>query len=84
MTALTITSAPVIMVIVGASALGGGIVGGGVGKDFARKAYDLSPMEELLERFENSVDEQAQDRVSEYILNSRFNNFSIERSIKGF
>ncbi|MEF1254457.1 LysM peptidoglycan-binding domain-containing protein [Vibrio sp. M260112] len=81
--ALTISSAPVIMVIVGASALGGGIVGGGVGKDFAKRAYDLSPMEELLEKFENNVDEQAQDRVSEYILNSRFNNFSVEQSIKG-
>ncbi|MDC5851204.1 LysM peptidoglycan-binding domain-containing protein [Vibrio europaeus] len=82
--ALTISSAPVIMVIVGASALGGGIVGGGVGKDFAKRAYDLSPMEELLEKFENNVDEQAHDRVSEYILNSRFNNFSVEQSIKGF
>ncbi|EPW7241208.1 LysM peptidoglycan-binding domain-containing protein [Vibrio parahaemolyticus] len=82
--ALTISSAPVIMVIVGASALGGGIVGGGVGKDFAKRAYDLSPMEELLEQFENNIDEQAQDRVSEYILNSRFNNFSVEQSIKGF
>ncbi|AQP36682.1 LysM peptidoglycan-binding domain-containing protein [Vibrio anguillarum] len=82
--ALTISSAPVIMVIVGASALGGGIVGGGVGKDFAKRAYDLSPMEELLEQFENNIDEQAQDRVSEYILNSRFNNFSVDQSIKGF
>ncbi|HCZ9576125.1 hypothetical protein B7978_08315 [Vibrio cholerae] len=82
--ALTISSAPVIMVIVGASALGGGIVGGGVGKDFAKRAYDLSPMEDLLEQFENNVDEQAQNRVSEYILNSRFNNFSVEQSIQGF
>lgn len=79
-----ITSAPIVMVVVGAAALGGGIFGGGAGKDFATRVYDLSPIDELLEQFENSVDEQAQDRVSEYILNSRFNNFSVGQSIKGF
>lgn len=78
---LTITSLPVILVVVGVPALTMGIVGTGAGKDLAEWGYELARFDELLKEVENKVIDDIPKEVEDYINNERFSGFAIPRGL---
>ncbi|AIS58450.1 hypothetical protein JV59_24655 (plasmid) [Vibrio coralliilyticus] len=75
-----IASAPVVMVIVGASALGVGIYGAGAGKDLFEKAYELFELDLFFEEIESNIEKEIPDDIEEYINKHIFNDFSVGSS----
>ncbi len=79
---LSIASAPVVLVVVGAGALGGGIFGAGAGQDFGENVYEYFKLDEFLTNVENKIIEDIPQEIEEYILNERFRGFAIPRGFK--
>ncbi|WP_169915944.1 hypothetical protein [Shewanella psychrophila] len=77
MVVIGIASAPVVMIIVGGAAVAGGILGSGATKGVVGYLYELSPLEDLLAEVEVKVDSVVQEGLEQYILDSRFGDFSI-------
>ncbi|EKO5152147.1 LysM peptidoglycan-binding domain-containing protein [Vibrio fluvialis] len=75
-----IASAPVVMVIVGASALGVGIYGAGAGKDLFEKAYEFFELDLFFEEIESNIEKEIPDDIEEYINKQIFNDFSVGSS----
>ncbi|EKO3537517.1 LysM peptidoglycan-binding domain-containing protein [Vibrio fluvialis] len=75
-----IASAPVVMVIVGASALGVGIYGAGAGKDLFEKAYEFFELDLFFEEIESNIQKEIPDDIEEYINKQIFNDFSVGSS----
>ncbi|WP_063655245.1 hypothetical protein [Aliivibrio fischeri] len=75
-----VSSAPIVMVIVGIGAAGFGILGAGAGKDVFESFYEMSKLDEFLDRVESRVEKKIPQEIEDYIIESRFNNFSINAS----
>lgn len=75
-----IASAPVVMVIVGASALGVGIYGAGAGKDLFEKAYGFFELDLFFEEIESNIKKEIPGDIEEYINKQIFNDFSVGSS----
>lgn len=75
-----ITSAPVVMLVVGVGALGAGIYGAGSGKDIAEKAYEFFELDLFLKEIESNIEKDIPDDIEEYINKQIFNDFSVGSS----
>ncbi|EJB8503668.1 LysM peptidoglycan-binding domain-containing protein [Vibrio parahaemolyticus] len=75
-----ITSAPVVMLVVGFGALGAGIYGAGSGKDIAEKAYEFFELDLFLKEIESNIEKDIPDDIEEYINKQIFNDFSVGSS----
>ncbi|MEM5563223.1 LysM peptidoglycan-binding domain-containing protein [Vibrio parahaemolyticus] len=75
-----ITSAPVVMLVVGVGALGAGIYGAGSGKDIAEKAYEFFELDLFLKEIESNIEKDIPDDIEEYINRQIFNDFSVGSS----
>ncbi|MGR6832064.1 hypothetical protein [Aliivibrio wodanis] len=82
-TFFSIASAPIVMVIVGGAALFGGTISSGISKSAVEHLYKLSPLESILNNIDSDIESIANDEVEKYILDSRFNTFSIDSVLKG-
>ncbi len=78
---LTITSLPVILVVVGVPALTMGILGSGLGKEKAEDLYELMELDHFLKEVENKMDKNISKEIEEYIVDERFSGFSIPRGL---
>ncbi|WP_157371943.1 MIX and LysM peptidoglycan-binding domain-containing protein [Vibrio sp. MEBiC08052] len=76
-TALSLTSAPVILIVVGSSALVGGILGAGQGKEWADNVYDRMKLSDFFNKVDSTIKNDIPNEVEKYINENRFNNFDI-------
>ncbi len=79
---LSIVSAPVVMVVVGAGALLGGVLGAGAGQDLGEYMYETMGLDEFLTNVETKIVEDIPQEIEEYILNERFRGFAIPRGFR--
>ncbi|OCH09280.1 hypothetical protein [Aliivibrio fischeri] len=78
-----VSSAPIVMVIVGIGAAGFGILGAGAGKGMLEEAYEFFELDLFFEKIESSIDKDIPNEIEDYINKSIFNNFNIKSNFNG-
>ncbi|WP_039798631.1 hypothetical protein, partial [Aliivibrio logei] len=77
------SSAPIVMIVVGGSALGLGILGAGASKDMLEEAYEFFELDLFFEKIESSIEKDIPNDIEDYINKSIFNDFNIKSNFNG-
>lgn len=74
---LSISAAPVVMLLYAGGALAGGFIGSGAGKELVEEKYDLLGLDSYLDSVEKELEEGIPVEVEAYINSNRYSNFNI-------
>lgn len=77
---LSISAAPVVMLLYAGGALAGGFIGSGAGKELVEEKYDLLGLDSYLDSVEKELEEGIPVEVETYINSNRYSNFNMSKA----
>ncbi|WP_050946458.1 hypothetical protein [Vibrio coralliilyticus] len=77
---LSISAAPVVMLLYAGGALAGGFIGSGAGKGLVEEKYDLLGLDSYLDSVEKELEEGIPVEVETYINSNRYSNFNMSKA----